>query len=273
MCAGFRKEDPLPQPELAVPVAVPQSIAQRGLTDGATSKEQAVGDLALIAFFYLLRVGEYTKKSKKTNTRTIQFRLMDIAFKQGDTIIPADAPASTILNASAATLRLSNQKNGIRGSLIHRSASNGDTYCPVKALARRYIHLRDNNATPHDLLSSSWDHLGQAHVTDEDMRRAIRAAVLRLNLSQHGITPERVGTHSLRAGGAMALKFAGADRDDIKKMGRWSSDTFLLYIHDQIAEYSEGWTSKMATPRSYFNLEGAFLQTPSTTSVNTHSLP
>ena len=57
----------------------------------------------------------------------------------------------------------------------------------------------------------------------------------------------------------MALKFAGADRDDIKKMGRWSSDTWLVYIHDQIAEYSEGWTKKMDIPRSYFNLEGAFV--------------
>ena len=57
----------------------------------------------------------------------------------------------------------------------------------------------------------------------------------------------------------MALKMPGADRDDIKKMGRWSSDTFLIYIHDQIAEFSEGWTKKMATPRSYFNLEGAFV--------------
>jgi len=43
----------------------------------------------------------------------------------------------------------------------------------------------------------------------------------------------------------MALKFAGADRDDIKMMGRWSSDIFLIYIHYQIAEYSEGWTKKI----------------------------
>jgi len=54
----------------------------------------------------------------------------------------------------------------------------------------------------------------------------------------------------------MALEFAGADRDDIKNMGRWSSDNFLLYIHNQIAKYSEGWTEKMVVPMSYFNLEG-----------------
>ena len=67
-----------------------------------------------------------------------------------------------------------------------------------------------------------------------------------------------MGTHSFRAGGAMAIKFSSGNRDDTKKMGRWSSDTFLMYIHNQIAEYTEGWTEKMATPRSFFNLEGTF---------------
>ena len=119
-------------------------------------------------------MGEYTQKSKKSNSRTVQFRLSDIAFKNGDTIIPPSAPPSHFPQATAATLRLSNQKNGIRGSLIHRSACpNGDPYCPVRALARRYLHLRDNNAIPFDLLSAFWDHMGQTHVTDEDMRKAI----------------------------------------------------------------------------------------------------
>ena len=270
MCAGFRRADPLPQPELAVPVSVPQAVASLGLHSASTPKEQAVGDLTLIAFFYLLRVGEYTQKSKKSNTRTVQFRLCDIAFKKDDTIVPHTASKEDILSATAATLRLSNQKNGMRGSMIHHSkATTSVKFCPVKALARRLIHLRDNNAKQTDLLSTYWDHLGKAHITDEDIRRALKAAVLKLGLSSNGITPDRIGTHSLRAGGAMALKFAGAHRDDIKKIGRWSSDTFLIYIHDQIAEYSEGWTDKMATPRSYFNLEGAFDQ-PSTTTIHSN---
>ena len=90
------------------------------------------------------------------------------------------------------------------------------------------------------------------------MRIAIRRAVISLGLEKHGIVPSRVGTHSFRAGGAMALKFAGADGPDIMKMGRWSGNTFLMYIHDQVAEYSEGWTEKMGVHREYFNLEGAF---------------
>ena len=147
------------------------------------------------------------------------------------------------MEATAGTLRLSNQKNGVRGAMVHRSAI-PNIVCPVKALVRRFIHLRDNHARGVDIISSYWDHLDRTTVVDVDIRVALRQAVIKLDLGKNGITAGRVGSHSLRAGGAMSLKFAGADRDDIKKMGRWSSDTFLIYIHDQIAEYLEGWTEK-----------------------------
>lgn len=108
-------------------------------------------------------------------------------------------------------------------------------------------------------MSSFWDHINQSHVTVDDMRIAIRRAVITLQLYKYGFLPSRVGTYSFRVGGTMALKFSGADRDDIKNLGCWSSDTFLIYIHDQIAEYSEGWLKKMAKPGVFFYLEGAYL--------------
>ena len=153
MFAGFRRDDPIPVPEIAVPVAVPEQCAMAGLSAAATPKDKAIGDLALISFFYLLRVGEYTQKRRKGNTRTIQFRWCDIAFKNGNTIIPRNAPAAELLKATVATLRLSNQKNGIRGSLVHRSATGGK-FCPILALVRRFLHMRDNNAKDNDILSS-----------------------------------------------------------------------------------------------------------------------
>ena len=64
----------------------------------------------------------------------------------------------------------------------------------------------------------------------------------------------------MRVRGAMSLKCYGADRDDINNMGRWSSNTLLIYIHDQIAEYREGWKEKMAKEQSHYNLEGSFKQ-------------
>ena len=96
----------------------------------------------------------------------------------------------------------------------------GDRFCPVKALIRRFVHLRDNKASRDDIISSYWDHLRKGNLIDVDIRVAVRRAVILLKLAKNGIAAERMGTHSLCAGGAMALKFAGADHDNIKKMGR-----------------------------------------------------
>jgi len=61
LVAGFRREDDAPIPEIAVPVSVPNQWAVVGMNSAARPREQAVGDLSLIAFYYLLRVGEYTQ--------------------------------------------------------------------------------------------------------------------------------------------------------------------------------------------------------------------
>ena len=45
---------------------------------------KAIGDMCLIAFYFLLRVGEYTAHRKGANTRTVQFRARDIVFWDKD---------------------------------------------------------------------------------------------------------------------------------------------------------------------------------------------
>ena len=49
------------------------------------------------------------------------------------------------------------------------------------------------------------------------MIKHIRIAVTNLNLHNKGIHPDLVGVHSLRAGGAMALKLNGASDTTIMK--------------------------------------------------------
>jgi hypothetical protein len=53
----FRDEDPPAQPKLAIPVSTITTISKNYRW---TPHLSAVADLTLIAFFYLLRVGEYT---------------------------------------------------------------------------------------------------------------------------------------------------------------------------------------------------------------------
>ena len=47
----------------------------------ATEMVKSVGDCAIIAFYYLLRVGEYTVKQQRNETKqTVQFKLEDAMF-------------------------------------------------------------------------------------------------------------------------------------------------------------------------------------------------
>jgi len=74
MFAGFRRGDKLPVPEIAVPVAVPEQCATVGFCYASALQEQAVGDLSLIDFYYLLRVGKYTQKIEKLSQEQYSFR-------------------------------------------------------------------------------------------------------------------------------------------------------------------------------------------------------
>jgi hypothetical protein len=86
MIEGFQRDDPPAIPQLAVPVTVPNLCFDTGHKNGSP-KAKAIGDLTLIAFYFLLRVGEYTqpqyvfKQGKKIqSTRTKQFTVGNIGF-------------------------------------------------------------------------------------------------------------------------------------------------------------------------------------------------
>ena len=82
----------------------------------------------------------------------------------------------------------------------------------------------------------------------------VRQTARLLNLQDQAIDPDLIGAHSLRAGGAMALKLHGYDDTTIMKMGRWTSLTFLQYIHNQIAHLSKDISSKMSNPLPFVNI-------------------
>ena len=104
---------------------MPEQMAQMGRASCAIDVVEAVGDLALIAFYFLLRVGEYTVKGRAVATsaadvsekQTEQFRVRDarffaLALEGSQVQIPPHASDEAIMNARSATLRLGNQKNG-----------------------------------------------------------------------------------------------------------------------------------------------------------------
>ena len=249
----YKREDPPAQAQLAVPVTVAHYHAH--LANKTTDpQQQATSHLTNIAFYYLLRGGEYTYSGRNQKRRTVQFRVQDVTFRKGPIIIPNTAPLQQLLQATTATLTIDNQKNGQRGQCIHQHCT-GKSTSPVKSLAHRVNHIMSHTTHQSTPISTYFTSTGSKHnIYLSHISKAVKDAVLNLGLTQQGFHPSRVSSHSLRAGGAMALKLHGYDRDTIKKMGRWSSDTFLTYIHEQISAFSAGIASSMSIPIPFHNI-------------------
>ncbi len=125
---GWRKEDPPTTKQLPVEADVPKLLATRGRDGNASELERAIGDLSLIAFYYLLRIGKYTIKGKRKETKqTVQFKYKDVTFFKKNSAgnlrcLPRTAPAHLIATADGATMKLENQKKRLeRGVRVPRS--------------------------------------------------------------------------------------------------------------------------------------------------------
>ena len=75
MLDGFRKADPPTTKQLPVEADVPEFLVQLGLSPEARELDRAIGDLTMIAFYYLLRIGEYTTKGTCNNSKRTEGRV------------------------------------------------------------------------------------------------------------------------------------------------------------------------------------------------------
>mmetsp|Transcript_27613 Transcript_27613/g.66372 ORF Transcript_27613/g.66372 Transcript_27613/m.66372 type:complete len:359 (+) Transcript_27613:1217-2293(+) len=254
---GYHREDPPPRSQLALPVKVLEHLHHQSRAQPA-SLQAAQSDLCIIAFFFLLRVGEYTYHNPKQRRRTTQFRLKDIKLWSGDQLLDTSLPQDELLRrCTAATLTIDNQKNGKRGSVIHHEAT-ASPICPIKAIIRRVTNITSSpNHTPDTIIGTHFNtkHPTGYTVNARQITATLRKAAKTLNLERQGIPAELISSHSLRAGGATALHLNGYDTKTIQILGRWSSDTFLTYIHHQIAAFSTGLSTAMANNIPFHNTQ------------------
>jgi hypothetical protein len=85
----------------------------------------AVTDLVIIAFFYLLRVGEYTTPHRARTKRTIPLRDCNIRLWYWGHIIPHSAGLRALMRTDSATICIAHTKNGTKGAVVHHEAIGG----------------------------------------------------------------------------------------------------------------------------------------------------
>lgn len=234
----------------AVPGSLIATIAEE-TPHAPRPRDYVAGLLIIFAFFFLLRVGEYTKTGSRT-TRTVPLRKSDITLWRDGLRLDPESPLDVLLTADSTTACLENQKNGYRGCVLHHHASGEPRFCPVKASARLLFRMR--GLPPHTPLGTFATATGLSQVPASRIRTILRTTAKAQGLEAKGFDLARIGTHSLRSGGAMALRLAGHADATIKKLGRWSSNTYLVYIQTQIAQLSHGVAASMARRLHFHNV-------------------
>ena len=143
----------------------------------------------LSLYFYVLRVGEHTKPRKQT--RTVQFRFKDVLFwENGFSLDPRTTSLETLRTADAATLRIVNQKNGVKNQTTHHERSTKNNEIRTIAILIELIKdLKLTGATDKTLLcayewGNSWHHLQDRHISS-----LVKWSAKKINLNHRGHHP------------------------------------------------------------------------------------
>jgi hypothetical protein len=252
---SYRNDDPSTQSQIALPVKMFQNICDNE-GRSASPLEQATSDVITIMFYFLLRVGEITCPAANRVRRTVQFRRCDTTFwtKRADGALirlPPDTPLAQLLLADQVTLKLSNQKNGARDATLHHESVEGNL-CPVKAVARRFDASR--RADPTNPAAMLCLIAPGRFVMAKHVSQVLQRAAFRTTIWLEGFALNRIGPHSIRASGAMALYLNNVTEQQICIIGRWKSKTWMTYIHSQISAVSAGVSRIMARPVVFHNI-------------------
>ena len=241
MLSCYSKVDPPPNRVKPVPVSVLRRIFAIAATLQDDPQHQCLADMIGLAFFFLLRPGEYAYSPSESTP----FQLRDVQlFRGGTRLNLATASDADILTATFASLTFRDQKNGVRGEVVGLGHSGDPLLSPPRILARRILHLRSHGAVQTTPLCSyftapQWCFIKPKHITV-----ALKAAVAFLGPSL-GFLPSDVSARCLRAAGANALLCSNVDTDIIRLLGRWRSDEMLRYLHLQAAPLMSDFARRM----------------------------
>lgn len=239
--AAWKRVDPPPTRVKPMPFSVLRHAHTHAMAQPPGSRASASGDCLLLAYYFLLRPGEYSGVPR-TDADDL-FRLQDVGVLIGHRrLAPLTCPVADLQAATFVTLTFTTQKNGVRGETIGHGRSSHPTNCPVHALVRRLTQLRAAGATATTPLN--------AYRTPGDVWHFVLAADI-TTLIRHAVSflPDLVAAdfsaRCTRAGGAMALLCGGIGSDRLRLIGRWRSDEVYRYLHVQAQPIMAGVATAM----------------------------
>lgn len=155
-----------------------------------------------LAFYGLLRVGEFTVASKN-DAHCILKR--------------SDVTLDTVRSSISITIPFSKTDQMGRGTVIHISSTD-DTTCPFRCM-QSYLHIRPHKNEPIF-----------CHFDSSPLTRFQFTSVLSKSLKHINLSNSNYKSHSFRIGASTDLALKGFSSDIIQKSGRWKSQCYKSYI-------------------------------------------
>lgn len=206
----YTRNNPPPHRVKPILISLIRHLAERNLAPYATPEYNAITDMVIIAFFFLLLPGEYTGSSRDDTL----FQFANIQLFCGEhTLDHLTNSDHTLLTATSASLTFTMQKNGIQGKIVNHGLSGHPLMCPVQALAWRINNLR-SHASPTTIIAA-YLHDNKLHTVTGALITATLKCTAAICGPEYGFHPSDITAHSLRAGGAMALFNSDVDRGTI----------------------------------------------------------
>jgi hypothetical protein len=233
---AYTKEDTPSVCVKLIPISILHKASALALQAGDDTS-LALLDLLWLAFFFLLRPGEYLQPSSTSHP----FRICDIRlWCNSEHINVLSCALPQLMSATFVSLTLDTQKNDCLGEPMGHGRSGHPIACPVLAVARRLIYLRRHSTTDATPLCS----LGPAFITivPTPLTMLLPTAVTHSS-PPLGIKPTDINEKSLCSTGAMSLLNQLVDSDRIRLLGRWQSDAMLSYLHVQAHNVKSGFSS------------------------------
>ena len=213
-----------------------------------TSSSLSRGDVAALwgalntAFFFMLRASEYLIQPGKGwgQGRALQGRNVQLKCKGEVCTNYADAQ-----HADEILLEITGSKTDqYNFGTLRNHYKSGGALCPVRAIVAMWQHFpaRFEGGSEADL--PLFRYASGAYVSRQDVQSELRLAA-----GAFGWSSDRMGSHSLRIGGATAMFHIHKDLEAVKRFGRWLSGAFHSYLWES-HEQQQGMAKAMAEDKS-----------------------
>jgi hypothetical protein len=266
--AGFASFDPPARREKAISLRVLKFMR----SNAASALQQHTADLAIGAFFFACRSCEYLKVQGARRTKTI--RQGDIEFRRGRTILPFTSPNLHL--AETVSILFRDQKNRVKGIFRTAWATSDPDACPVASFAQVIRRVSSLPGSTADTLIYNYKAASNRSflaVSDAVMITTLRVAVNLIGKDELGYQASDVGTHSIRSGAAMALVLSQHAAWRIMLAGRWQSQAFLIYIREQIQQFSKGVSERMISNPDFYHVPDIDTLDPRDKNEAEHAVP